>query len=201
MAGFVELCRVLRDLFRYHFYKNTTMNTEPNKEEAKQAQAAEERTLNPLQFSWMKTAHGEEGVKEVAGVRHHPRIIEYHSTTTLDARTDEVPWCSSFVNWVMQQAGYTGTRSARALSWGEWGQQLIEPIEGCIVVTKRKGGGHVGFFIREDADYIWLLGGNQNNEVRVSMFKKSTRPIVAYVLPAHMNDEDLGLYETISRIV
>lgn len=171
--------------------------TVPTTEEAG---AVSSITNQALDFSWMPIAEGEIGIKEVAGIEHHPRILEYHATTTLRATEDEVPWCSSFVNWVFKQAGYTGTRSARALSWAEWGEQLIEPVPGCLVVTKRKGGGHVGFFIREDAEFIWLLGGNQNNEVRVSMFRKRTRPIVAYVLPKHMNDDDRGLHETLSRM-
>lgn len=153
----------------------------------------------PLQFSWMSIAYGEAGVKEVPGLQHHPRIIEYHATTTYRATTDEVPWCSSFVNWCMIQAGYTPTRSAAALSWAEWGQKIDEPVPGCIVVTKRRGGGHVGFYVRHDLDYIWLLGGNQSNEVKVSMFNKKNRPIVAYVLPKQMNDDDQGLYDILRR--
>lgn len=30
-------------------------------------------------------------------------------------------WCSVFANWVMQRAGYTGTRSALAATWTKWG--------------------------------------------------------------------------------
>lgn len=31
----------------------------------------------------------------------NPKIIEYHDATTLSANRDEVPWCASFVNWVL----------------------------------------------------------------------------------------------------
>jgi uncharacterized protein (TIGR02594 family) len=169
------------------------------------AQAAGEPALvtpakpKPVEFSWMTVAREEIGVKEIAGIRHTPRIIEYHATTTLKASTDEVPWCSSFVNWVMMQAGYTGTKSAAARSWADWGQGLVDPVPGCIVVMTRGSGGHVGFYIRHDADYHWILGGNQNNEVRISTYDMRKRRLLGYVLPAKMNDEDQGLYELFNR--
>ena len=175
------------------------MGSQSGKGKTTTAAPSEPWFVGALQFSWMQYAYQEVGVKEVPGLRHNPRILDYHATTTLKATTDEVPWCSSFVNWCMVQAGYTPTRSAAALSWASWGQQIDDPVPGCLVVTKRKGGGHVGFFIRRDVDYVWMLGGNQSDEVRISMFKASTRPIVAYVLPKHMNDTDRGLYDLLTR--
>src|SRR6185436_11178789 len=55
---------------------------------------------------WMDIARAEIGQGEVAGSRHNPRILEYHASTRLKPNTDEIPWCASFVNWVMQQAGF-----------------------------------------------------------------------------------------------
>jgi len=63
---------------------------------------------------WLVIARGEIGQKEIKGGKHNPRILEYHATTTRKATTDEVSWCSSFVNWCMTQAGYEGTNSAWA---------------------------------------------------------------------------------------
>src|SRR6266516_1789775 len=59
---------------------------------------------------WMSIAEGELGIHEnsLPG-ENNQRILEYHQTTTLAALTDEVPWCSSFVNWVMKKAGRKGT--------------------------------------------------------------------------------------------
>lgn len=181
-----------------------TVGTKPSKSKAQQETPAGARDITPsakagVAFSWMPIAEDEVGVKEVPGLRHNPRILEYHKTTTLKATTDEVPWCSSFVNWVMLQAGYTGTKSAAARSWANWGIGLVDPVPGCIVVMTRGEGGHVGFYVRHDADYLWLLGGNQNNEVKVSMFDMRKRRLLGYVLPKHMNDNDRGLYELYTR--
>lgn len=65
----------------------------------------------------MPIAKAEMGIYEnSAPGKHNKRIIEYHAVTTLKATTDETPWCSSFVNWVVKQAGYKGTDSALAKS-------------------------------------------------------------------------------------
>lgn len=129
--------------------------------------------------AWLTLAKEELGTLEIPGPEHHPRILEYHETTTLQASTDEVPWCSSFVSWCILNCGLslTSTRSAWARSWLRWGIGSTIPAGGCIVVMKRGGRhqpgpeviqatGHVGFFIdRPDLKTITVLGGNQRNSV------------------------------------
>jgi uncharacterized protein (TIGR02594 family) len=118
---------------------------------------------------WVRVALREIGQHEKVGPDHNKRILQYHATTTLKATADEVPWCSSFVNWVMLKAQMERTDSAAAKSWLEWGYALEKPIYGAVVVLSRQGGNHVGFFIDETADGKWLLlGGNQGNEVNES---------------------------------
>lgn len=145
-----------------------------------------------MKLSWLYIAEDEIGEKEVPGLNHNPRIIEYHSETTLSATTDEVPWCSSFVNWVMKRAGYTPTRSAAARSWATYGKET-PPVQGCIVVLTRNGGGHVGFYVKSSANYVWVLGGNQSNAVNISAYPKSR--VIAYRVPKQMNNEDATAYE------
>jgi uncharacterized protein (TIGR02594 family) len=118
-----------------------------------------------------RIAFNELGVKEVPGQDDNPRIIEYHATTLLRATDDEVPWCSAFVNWCVTQAGYIGTNSAAAKSWLGWGKKLEEPVKGCICVLSRIGGNHVGLFHdKDDAGFIYILGGNQGDRVSISRF-------------------------------
>lgn len=142
--------------------------------------------------AWLAVALDEVGTKEIAGDEHNPRIVEYHKTTTLAASSDEVPWCSSFVNWVMKQVGIKGTRSAAARSWLTWGRPLSEPVYGCIVVMRRgkaPAAGHVGFYLEPvGTDYIRVLGGNQSNQVNAATFRRST--VLAYRWPiGHELDE------------
>ncbi len=125
---------------------------------------------------WLPIAHGELGETEISGPQHNKRIIEYHATTTLKAGTDEVPWCSSFVNWCVEQSGSSGTDSAAARSWTRWGKKLSRPKRGCITVFSSSRGpasGHVGFFIEDRGPHLLILGGNQQNAVNYSSYPKS----------------------------
>lgn len=143
--------------------------------------------------SWVDIAEGEIGVRERKGRRHSPRILEYHATTTLEAERDETPWCSSFVNWVMEEAGYEGTSSALAVSWLKWGA-AAEPAFGAITIIRRRirgldaatgsrTGNHVGFFMRSNQRFIRLLGGNQRDGVRFSNYPLRRYNVLGYRLP------------------
>ena len=126
---------------------------------------------------WMAIASNEVGVKEYPGNGENPRIVEYLRSTNLsapDSARDETPWCSAFANWCVEKAGYAGTDSAWARSWLNWGSAITKPRHGCIVVLQRNvNNGHVGFYLGATATGIRLLGGNQSNEVKVSIYKKS----------------------------
>jgi len=145
--------------------------------------------------NWMPIAKTEKGIREILKPgQHHKRIIEYHSTTMLKATTDETPWCSSFVNWVVIKAGYKGTNNALAKSWLKWGKELKIPREGAIVIVKKKNkksdaetgsstGFHVAFFVRKSATHITLLGGNQGDQVKESNYRLSSYNIEGYRWP------------------
>lgn len=133
---------------------------------------------------WFSAAVGELGEREIPGSDHNPKIVEYHQTTTLKATDDETPWCSSFVNWCIKEAGIAGTNSAAARSWTSWGNKLSQPKKGCIVVFSSSRGphsGHVGFFERLQNDHIVVLGGNQQNAVNYSSYPKAR--LLAYRWP------------------
>jgi len=126
---------------------------------------------------WLHIAAQELDVHEIPGKKHEPRILEYNSTTHLSAKEDEVPWCSSFVNWCMKQALLRGTSKANARSWLDWGVGLNIPAFGCVVVLRRGDSnwqGHVGFFVGFDGkNKIKILGGNQSDKVCVQSFPKN----------------------------
>jgi uncharacterized protein (TIGR02594 family) len=131
---------------------------------------------------WIPIAEAEVGTKEISGSEHNARIVEYHSTTG-GFTDDETPWCSSFVNWCMEEAGYSGTGSALALSWTSWGKDAGSPAYGAIAVIDWGGGkGHVGFVVGKSGSNISLLGGNQSDAVNTSSFSESL--FVAWRFPS-----------------
>jgi len=125
---------------------------------------------------WMSIARGELGVHEIKGSEHNPRILKYHLATTLKGSTDEIPWCSSFVCWVFEEARITSTKSAMARSWLGWGKKIENPYPGCVAVFSRGANlvsGHVGFYLRDTPKSIVILGGNQADTVSESFYAKS----------------------------
>ncbi|HTF97346.1 MAG TPA: TIGR02594 family protein [Cellvibrio sp.] len=150
--------------------------------------------INPviiMNSNWMKIATKEIGQKEVVGKGSNPRIIKYHASTTLKAKSDEIPWCSSFVNWVIKEAGMQGTNSAAAASWLTWGEKSSAKT-GAITVIRNanaanssltSSGNHVGFLIQETATHYELLGGNQSNRVRTTYYPKSSWTLRGYRWP------------------
>lgn len=132
--------------------------------------------------AWIEIAEKELGVHEIRG-GETKRILEYHSKTSLHAKEDEVPWCSAFVNWVMDQAGYKRTDSAAARSWASYGERLSEFKPYCIVIFKRGTGaqGHVAFGIEDLKTHVKVLGGNQSDKVCYANYPKAK--VIAYVWP------------------
>lgn len=126
--------------------------------------------------AWLDIAEGEIGIKEAPGNADNPRVLEYHSATSLGARDDAVAWCSAFVNWCMKQVDMPRTNSASARSWLSWGEALTTPRKGCVVVLRRGSNpvqGHVAFYVGEGTGQVRLLGGNQADQVKVSQFPKT----------------------------
>jgi len=123
------------------------------------------------------------GVKEITGVKHNPLIVwmlQLSDPSTID---DETPWCGGFPNMIAWLRDLPRSKSNAARSWLKVGLPIpignAEP--GDIVVLKRgtgdqpgpeviKAPGHVGFFAALQGPTVFVLGGNQKNEVNVSPF-------------------------------
>jgi uncharacterized protein (TIGR02594 family) len=139
-----------------------------------------------LTAPWLAVARAEIGVRTFPPGQSNPRIAAYHTGTNIAGYDDKASWCSSFVNWVLAQHGLGGTGSALARSWLTWGEPLVAPVPGCIAVLWRDDPagwkGHVGFWLREDAAHVHLLGGNQLDEVREHFYPRAS--VLAYRWPA-----------------
>lgn len=138
--------------------------------------------------AWLAKAIAELGVTEVSGAKSNPRIIDYRKLgkTPLGGDDGAVPWCAIFVNAMLERAGVPGSASAMARSYVKHPgfTRLAAPMIGAIAVKSSNRGpasGHVGFYVGEDGLFVYLLGGNQNDEVNISAFRKSE--FVGYFWP------------------
>lgn len=132
---------------------------------------------------WMVVAEREIGQEEGFKALNNPRILAYHATTMLRATSDEVAWCSAFVNWCLREAGIAGTNSASATSWLHWGKTSVPKVGAITVVRRVTGESHVAFLVAEEKTHYQLLGGNQGDKVKLSSYPKSQYVVLGYRWP------------------
>jgi len=121
------------------------------------------------------------GIKEIVGSQHNPEVLKYFDEIGHDwVDDDETAWCSAFVNWICFKKGLPMSGKLNARSWLNVGAPLeegCEPQVGDVVVlwrgSKNDWRGHVGFFISNRNGMIYILGGNQNNQVKISAYNQS----------------------------
>ncbi len=116
------------------------------------------------------------GEHEIGGDNDNQHVVAWLTAVGIQHATDEIPWCSAFVNACHREAGIAGTGKANARSWEHWGVALAKPEFGCVVVFNRPpepANGHVAFYVGETHDSVWCLGGNQGNEVSIAKYPKT----------------------------
>jgi len=117
------------------------------------------------------------GLKEIPGPENNPTIMGWFKDLGFNwVQGDETSWCSCFINWLAMDLGLERSGKLDARSWMRAGSQVDHPEKGHVVVLWREDidswKGHVGLFIRKDANNIWVLGGNQSNSVNISPYPK-----------------------------
>ena len=125
------------------------------------------------------------GIKEIVGAEHNPEVLKYFQDLGFDASslTDETAWCSAFANWVARESNLPYTKKLNARSWLFVGHEVAVPQLGDIVVFWRESPtswkGHVAFYVNEDENNIYVLGGNQGNKVCVKPYAK--KRLLSYI--------------------
>ena len=116
-------------------------------------------------------------------------LTERKNATSLQNLTGvnprRIPWCAAFVNAILNRKGYEGTNSLTAASFKSYGVKVVTPHKGDIVVLRNRRGNHVGIFVEykviNGRKMVGVLGGNQNNMVKVTYY--SARSIVTIRRP------------------
>jgi uncharacterized protein (TIGR02594 family) len=157
---------------------------------------------------WMTLAINLQGTKEVPGSKNNPVIMEWAKFLGGSIKTsytgDSIPWCGLYVAYVLKKTGYpTDNTPLWARSWSDYGVKLAAPAYGAIMVFVRGGGGHVGFYVSEDASYYHILGGNQSDTVNVMKIAKNRCigyrwPVNAdnYLVPGRVKKSFVGKVST-----
>lgn len=116
------------------------------------------------------------GTQETVGSKHNPVIMGWAKELGLKSvyTADEIPWCGLYMAVVMKRAERPVVQNPLgALNWNNFGVRVPAPMFGDVVTFTRKGGGHVGIYVAEDATTYHVLGGNQGNKVSVTRIVKS----------------------------
>jgi len=118
------------------------------------------------------------GLKEVIGTNDNPTILSWAKTLGISWYSkDSIPWCGLFVGWVAHKCNYAFDKNKllSAREWINWGNPVVKGNEMLwdVLVFVREGGGHVGFYVAEDATSFCVYGGNQSDSVGFTWIAKS----------------------------
>lgn len=127
-----------------------------------------------------------EGEKEIPGKEDNPLIAHFHEHSGNLGKhddhndyADEVPHCSSALNWAADMAGCEKTNNARAASWEKYGEAREgEMVEVGDIIVKRTGSqNHVTLcavpFNIKKAKTFKGFGSNQGNTIKTSTYQVS----------------------------
>jgi len=118
------------------------------------------------------------GLKEIFGSKHNPEIVKmFHDIGYNWINDDETAWCSAALNYFCHKLGYERSGKLDARSWLNMTIKVTKPEMGDIVILWRDNPnswqGHVGLYISDDKDKIYILGGNQDNMISIRSYYKS----------------------------
>jgi uncharacterized protein (TIGR02594 family) len=135
---------------------------------------------------WITEAEALVGEKEVKGKLANAKIVElYKEAGHASIKSDEVPWCAAFVGACLVRANKPSTGTLLARDYLKYGKSLGKKPEIYSIGIMQRGNsgweGHVGFVVKFDANYVWLLGGNQADSVNVSKFPRGK--FLGFVVP------------------
>lgn len=120
------------------------------------------------------------GVAEVVGAGSNRTIMAWRDELNAAGvvisgySDDDIPWCGLFAAIVAHRAGKAVPKNPLwARNWVNFGVPVVSPALGDMLVYERPGGGgHVNWYLGEDASTYYGIGGNQTNAVTVTRIVK-----------------------------
>lgn len=118
------------------------------------------------------------GIMEHPGKGSNPDITQWAKEVGVSGwyTDDDIPWCGLFVGVVAKRCGYafSSAKLLAAAQWLNWGVevQIERAMLWDVLIFKRPGGAHVGFYVGETKDAYLVYGGNQSNKVGFTWIAK-----------------------------
>jgi len=127
---------------------------------------------------WLSVARALVGLREMPGPQSNPVILRWAHDIGAPAwyHDDDQAWCAVAMNRLMLacQLPMAGTSFdlLRAKSFETWGQKLVAPALGAVLVFSSTLGGHVGLYLGETNVNYFVWGANQGNAVSIAWIAK-----------------------------
>ena len=132
------------------------------------------------------------GTLEMKGPGDNPTIVGWADEVAKASSTaytrwaadwynaDSIAWCGLFMAVVAVRASQgrpermPPPKYLAAADWVNFGKPVPQTAAmlGDVLIFTRDGGGHVGLYVGEDADYFHVLGGNQADAVNITRIAK-----------------------------
>lgn len=133
-------------------------------------------------------------LKEAPGEANNPEVIKLYAEIGHQwVKKDSVAWCAAAANAVLKRGGFPHTGKLSAKSFIGLGKRIPVPTPpgtsdlfiDIVLFWRGKPWtdedpnhfepGHVGFPLKERKGIIWTVGGNQNDEFKVSGYSEKRR--------------------------
>lgn len=117
------------------------------------------------------------GIREIPGKNNNKQIVSMFADIGFDyVKDDETSWCSAALNYFCKKLGYERSGALDARSWLKMPIKVLQPSLGDIVILWRESPsswkGHVGLFISQDINNVFVLGGNQQDSISIMPFSR-----------------------------
>lgn len=152
--------------------------------------------------SVLKLGESQLGYREGRTGTHWNNRQKYSLQVPGLAWSDGQPWCCTFANWLIGQAGVavpagavTASCAAGAAAYKKAHRFTEYPIVGGQVFYGPKGGSHTGICVKWDDTHLWAIEGNTNTSGGaegdgVYLKKRARRDayVYGYGIPYYEND-------------